>query len=176
MTDAYDYVRYVIQNHRRGMIRYTIGEQLFDRKDKSENWGMKKVALSGAVTYWEVGWLHRGQPAFQINPDCGLSLAAASLRSRSSYFSPRIMPPTKYWWCRDSDWFPYWGKETKNRANLVKEIRMYWVNKWFSETVPEIKKILLETTPLPEDIVNLLPEYFEYPHQTKASHFELHAN
>jgi hypothetical protein len=41
------------------------------------------------------------------------------------------------------------------------------MNKWFGETVPEIKKTLLDTTPFPEDVINLLPEYFEYPYQTK---------
>ena len=160
MTNAYDYSRHVVGNYRRGMIGYAVGEQLFDRKDKGENWDMRKVAVQGADTFWEVGWLHRGQLAFQINP--------ANVGFGPSYFYPRIMPPTKYWWCRDADWVPYWGKATEKRANLMKEMRVHWMNKWFGETVPEIKKILLKTTPLPEDVVNFLPEYFEYPHQTKS--------
>ena len=159
MADAYDYSKHVVGNYRRGMIGYAVGEQLFDRKDKGENWDMRKVAVSGEDTFWEVGWLHRGQLAFQINP--------ANVGFGPSYFYPRIMPPTKYWWCRDADWVPYWGKATEKRSNLMKEMRAYWMNKWFSETVPEIKKTLLETTPIPEDVVNFLPEYFEYPHQTK---------
>ena len=159
MTNAYDYSKHVVGNYRRGMIGYAVGEQLFDRKDKSENWDMRKVAVSGADTFWEVGWLHRGQLAFQIDP--------ANVGFSPSYFYPRIQPPPKYWWCRDADWVPYWGKATEKRSNLMKEMRAYWMNKWFGETVPEIKKTLLKTTPLPEDVVNLLPEYFEYPHQTK---------
>ena len=63
---------------------------------------------------------------------------------------------------------PKWGKETENRANLVKEIRAYWVEKWFSKTVPAIKKALLQSTRLPEDIVEFLPEYFEYPYEIKS--------
>ena len=151
MTDAYHYMRYVIQNHRRGMIAYATGENLFDRRDKAENWNMRKAAFSGADTFWEVGWLHR----------------ANRRGMQESYFYSPDIPPAKYWWCRDAHWSPYWGKETENRAKLMKEMRAYWVNKWFGETVPEIKETLLKTTPLPEDVVNLLPEYFEYPHQTK---------
>ena len=159
MTNAYDYSKHVVGNYRRGMIGYAIGEQLFDRKDKSENWDMRKVAVSGTDTWWEVGWLHRGQLAFQIDP--------SNVGFSPSYFYPRVQPPPKYWWCRDADWVPYWGKATEKRSNLMKEMRAYWMNKWFSETVPEIKETLLKTTPLPEDVVNLLPEYLEYPHQTK---------
>ena len=159
MANAYDYSKHVVGNYRRGMIGYSVGEQLFDRKDKGENWDMRKVAVSGADTFWEVGWLHRGHLAFQGNP--------ANVGFGPSYFYPRFMPPGKYWWCRDADWVPYWGKATEKRSNLMKEMRAYWMNKWFGETVPEIKKTLLKTTPLPEDVVNLLTEYFEYPHQTK---------
>ena len=160
MANAYDYAKRVVPNYRRGMIGYAVGEQLFDRKDKSENWNMRKVAVSGTDTWCEVGWLHRSHIDFQaIHP--------ANVEVCHPYFYPRFMPPGKYWWCRDADWVPYWGKATEKRANLMKEIRAYWMNKWFSETVPEIKETLLKTTPLPEDVVNLLPEYFEYPHQTK---------
>ena len=70
-------------------------------------------------------------------------------------------------WCREANWLPCWGEKTKKRANLMKELRNYWLNKWFSKIVPEIKKTLIETTPIPEDVINFLPEYFEYPYQTK---------
>ena len=160
MTDALDYVRHVIQDHRRGMIAYAVGENLFERKDNGDNWDMRKMAISGVETFWEVGWLHRGQLAFQIDP--------SNVGFSPSYFYPRVQPPPKYWWCRDADWVPYWGKATEKRSNLMKEMRAYWMNKWFSETVPEIKKTILETTPIPEDIVEILPEYFEYPYQTKS--------
>ena len=167
MANAYDYSRHVVGNYRRGMIGYAVGEQLFDGKDKGENWNMRKVAVSGADTFWEVGWLHRNKLDFKLTKYLAFGEDLIGL-DRAPYFYPRITPPTKYWWCRDADWVPYWGKATKNRANLMKEMRGYWMNKWFGETVPEIKKILLKTTPIPEDVVNFLPEYFEYPHQSKS--------
>jgi len=75
-----------------------------------------------------------------------------------------------YWFCPARNLrncMPKWGKATKQRSKLVKEIRAFWANKWCVETVPEIKKALLKTTPLPEDIVEILPEYFEYPYEIK---------
>jgi hypothetical protein len=155
-------MRHVIQDHRRGMIAYAVGENLFERKDNGDNWDMRKMAISGVETFWEVGWLHRDprcELAFQIDP--------SNVGFSPSYFYPRVQPPPKYWWCRDADWLPYWGKLTEKRANLMKELRTHWMNKWFGKTVPEIKKTILETTPIPEDIVEILPEYFEYPYQTK---------
>ena len=66
MANAYDYAKHVVPNHRRGMITYAVGEQLFDGKDKSENWNMRKVAVSGVDTFWEVGWLHRRKLDFTL--------------------------------------------------------------------------------------------------------------
>jgi hypothetical protein len=69
---------------------------------------------------------------------------------------------------------PDWGNLTKKRSKLMTEMRTFWKNKWdMRPMISEIKKVILETTPLPEDIVNLLPEYFHYPYcispyQTKA--------
>ena len=154
-------MKYVLQHYRRAMIEknQTSANNLFQKKDSPINWNMKKIAVSGIDTFWEVGWVHRGQLAYQTNQ--------AHTGFTPAYFFPRIVPPPKYWWCRDGDWLPYWGEETKKRQKLTKEIRAFWANKWFGETVPEIKKTLLKTTPLPEDIVEFLPEYFEYPYETK---------
>ena len=41
MANAYDYAKRVVPNYRRGMISYAVGEQLFDRKDKGDNWDMR---------------------------------------------------------------------------------------------------------------------------------------
>jgi len=76
---------------------------------------------------------------------------------------------TPYWWCRDGDWLPYWGKATEMRAQLMQELRAYWVNEWFGKTIPKIKNMLLETTKLIPDIVEVIPTYFEYPYQIKPS-------
>ena len=58
-------------------------------------------------------------------------------------------------------------KRMRLRAKLVREIRAFWANKWYGETIPEIKKALVETTNLPEDVIEMLPEYFAYPYEIK---------
>ena len=78
--------------------------------------------------------------------------------------------PTPYYFCsarNSQNCMPNWGKATKQRAKLVREIRAFWAKKWCTETIPAIKKALLQSTRLPEDIVEFLPEYFEYPHEIK---------
>jgi len=48
----------------------------------------------------------------------------------------------------------------------VKEIRAYWAEKWRTKTLPEMKKALVETTPIPKDVVDfVMTEYFEYPYE-----------
>ena len=69
--------------------------------------------------------------------------------------------------CQDGDWMPFWGDLTKTRATLMKEMRSYWVDKWFGKMIPRIKNAIKETTILPEDIIEELPHYFEYPYQIK---------
>jgi len=156
-------MRYVLQHYRRAMIeknfKQTLVENLFQKKDSPINWNMKKIAVSGIDTFWEAGYIHRGRLAYQQNPiHTGFS---------PSFYFERTSPPTKYWWCRDGDWLPYWSNATIQRATLVKEIRAYWANKWFGETIPKIKQTLLDTTKLPEDIIEIIPEYFEYPYEIK---------
>ena len=68
-----------------------------------------------------------------------------------------------YWWCRKGDWLPLWGNLTKRRAELTKEMRDYWIRKWQDVIIPQIKDVLRETTNLPDDIINTIPNYFEYP-------------
>ena len=78
---------------------------------------------------------------------------------------------TPYYFCaaRNSrNCMPKWGKATKRHAKLVREIRAFWANKWYGETIPEIKKVLVETTNLPEDVIEMLPEYFAYPYEIKS--------
>jgi hypothetical protein len=61
------------------------------------------------------------------------------------------------------------------------ELRSYWKKKWswwFIKTIPKIKKVILETTQLPEDVVNLLQEYcgrnwgHKYPYPIKPAYVE----
>ena len=128
---------------------------MFQCADHPKNWNMKKVATQGTNTFWEVGYHHRKHE---------LALMGFS----DTYFFPSTTPPSKYWWCRDGDWLPYWGEETKKRMQLVKELRTYWMNKWFEKIIPEIKIAILTNTNLPEDIVEILPQYFEYPYEKKC--------
>tara|TARA_Y100000817_G_scaffold308691_1_gene296796 strand:- start:703 stop:1194 length:492 start_codon:yes stop_codon:yes gene_type:complete len=161
MTTPTEYTRFVLQKYRRGLIEFTQDKNPLEDGDTLKKWNMKKIATcNDTVSFWDVGFLHRGQLAYQQNPrHTGFS---------PSYFFPRTMPPPKYWWCRDADWLPRWGKATKQRAQLMKEMRTYWMKKWFDEKVPAIKQKLLEITPLPEDIVEHLSDYFEYPYQIKS--------
>lgn len=65
-------------------------------------------------------------------------------------------------------WMPYWGNATKQRAQLGKEIRAYWAHKWCTKTLPEMKKAILDSTPIPEDVYDEhFAGIFEYPHEIK---------
>ena len=44
--------------------------------------------------------------------------------------------------CQDVDWMPFWGDLTKTRATLMKEMRSYWVDKWFGKMIPRIKNAI----------------------------------
>jgi hypothetical protein len=143
-------------------------KRIFKRRDTPKKWGMicfaprvaQGVYDDGAdnkTSYWNVGFVSKSNKT-----------PLHMHRSMDGNFAWNHKP-TPYWFCRTRNWMPYWGKATKQRAELVKEIRTYWVNKWYSETVPEIKKALVETTPLPKDVIDfVMPEYFEYPYEIKS--------
>ena len=70
-----------------------------------------------------------------------------------------------------------WNKRNQIHDKLMKEMRAYWVNKWFGEfksqeELTEIENIITERTTLPEDVIGLIVEYLprrsgEYPYQVK---------
>jgi len=161
MSTPHKYKRYVTSHYRGGCGNFA--EIKFMGSDNPSKWNMKKKQVFGEMAdaiFWEIGYIHRGQLAYQTNPrHTGFS---------PSYFLPRQNPPLPYWWCRDGDWLPYWGEATEQRSKIMKEIRMYWLNLWFGKTIPEIKNTIKDITPLPEDIINELPQYFEYPYQHKT--------
>lgn len=149
MTTINNYNKYVVGGGcyrpglMRGHSRRTRSMQTFEPGDYPEKWNMGKVGVGCQHSndiFWKVGYIHCGP--HQIN----LMKAGYS----PSFYLPRNNTPTKYWWCRDGDWIPHWGSATKQRGELVKEIHAYWR-----------KKILLETTNLPEDIIEMLSEYFQ---------------
>ena len=155
MSTSYEYKKYVVGggHYRLGMISTN---HTFKNNDHPNKWNMRKFAISTSHCWWDVGYIHRGRLAYQRN--------SANTGFTPSYFFPRIMPPEQYWWCRDGDWIPFWGDSTKLRVELMKDLRTYWINKWSGDIIPKIKKALVETTNLPEDIIELMPEYFEYPY------------
>lgn len=158
MSTPYEYMKYVVGggHYRLGMIS---ANNIFKKNDHPNKWDMRKFVISNSHCWWDVGYIHRGQLAYQRD--------SADAEFTPSYFFPRITPAEQYWWCRDGDWMPHWGNATKQRAELMKELRSHWMNKWFGETIPIIKNTIKETTNLPEDIITELPTYFEYPYQKK---------
>ena len=68
---------------------------------------------------------------------------------------------------KDSEAVKFFPDFYKMNANVMCEIRRYWMNQWFSNIIPEIKNVLKECTPIPEDIIDDISFYFEYPYQKK---------
>jgi hypothetical protein len=72
-----------------------------------------------------------------------------------------------------------WNKRNQIHDKLMKEMRAYWVNKWFGEQTEienirqtETENIIIEMTILPEDVIELIGTYLrrppaEYPYQVK---------
>lgn len=156
MSSEYEYNKYVVGggHFRRGMID-VLGVEHTSHNPKK--WNMRRFAMSGTAVFWEVGYIHRGTLAYQSNP----------VDTSPSFFFPRTSPPLPLWWCRDGDWLPFWGESTRLHAALTKEVRGYWINKWFGSQIPQIKQSIKESTNLPEDIIEDLSDYFEYPYQIK---------
>ena len=172
MTTRSHYTRFVIgksgENYVEGMVEY--GKRIFEKGDSPKKWGMVCFAprldeRDGAYddggdnksSYWNIGFVSDEYKELYSFP---------SMEGKNFAWCTK---PTPYWFCRTRNWMPYWGKATKRRAKLVKEIRAFWAEKWYTETVPKIKNALVETTPIPKDIVDfVLPEYFEYPYEIKS--------
>ena len=150
MATIDNYKKYVVSGgcYRQGLMprrwsRRTRSVQTFEPGDYPEKWNMGHVGVGCQQSndiFLKVGYIHCGPHQINIK----------KIGYSPSFYSPCKKPPAKYWWCRDGDWVPLWGAATKQRSELVKEIRAYW-----------IKKVLLETTDLPEDIIEMVPEYFE---------------
>jgi len=79
--------------------------------------------------------------------------------------------------------FIEWNEQNQIHDKLMKEMRAYWVNKWFGEQTEienirqtETKNIIIEMTILPEDVIELIGTYLrrppaEYPYQIKLTYF-----
>jgi len=172
MATHHQYKRFVIGkngvNYVEGMIEYG-RDHVFLKKDGPKKWGMscfgkmsaaEMSALSDGdkkTSYWNLGFVSDEYDELYLFP---------SMEGKNFAWCTK---PTPYWFCRKRNWMPYWGKATKQRHELMNEMRAYWMNKWYGKTIPEIKHWLLKANPgLPEVIIGGLPEYFEYPHQVKT--------
>ena len=169
MANHYHYKRYVIGKNGiryvEGMVEYG-RDNVFKSTDSPKKWGMtcfddcgeeEGVYDDGAdniTSYWNIGFV---------------SDEYKELYSFPSMFGKHFAwctKPSPYWFCRTRNWMPYWGKATRQRHKLVKEIRAHWAEKWRTETLPEMKKALVETTPIPKDVVDfVMTGYFEYPYE-----------
>ena len=130
--------------------------RIFEGRDTPKKWGMSCFTKGTRSSLWKIGYI-----SDEFNELCPFS----SMRCHRSWCTT----PKPYWFCRTRYWMPYWGKATEQRSELVKEIRTFWMNKWFDETIPEIKHWMLKAKPnLPKDITDTLPEYFEYPYEIKT--------
>lgn len=139
-----------------GMVEYG-GAKIFEKKDSPKKWGMTSFGADNKTSYWNIGF---------VSDEFNELYSFPSMEGKNFAWCTK---PSPYWFCRTRKWMPYWGKATAQRAELVQAIRAHWVNKWYSEIVPEIKKALIETTNLPKDVIEfVMPEYFEYPYEIKS--------
>ena len=83
-------------------------ERVFKGTDTPENWGMRCIWETDRESMWSAG--------------CIQTLNLASMADEL------LLKP--YWWCRQKHWLPLWGNATKQRAELMTEMRAYWANKW----------------------------------------------
>jgi hypothetical protein len=168
MSTRRNYNKVVIgKNYVEGMVE--CGQnRVFQKQDSPKKWKMTCFAprvaegvyddgYDNKTSYWNVGFVSDHFKELYSFPSIeGVNFAWCA-------------KPTPYWFCRTRNWMPYWGDATKQRRELVKEIRSFWANKWCTEIVPEMKKALIETTNLPPDVVEfVMPELFEYPYEIKS--------
>jgi len=153
MAGPKEYMEYVIglnYSTQPTHVLVSVGvECVFKDTDTPENWGMRCIWATDRESMWSAGCIQT------LNPP-----SMSEEEGDELLFKP-------YWWCRQKHWLPLWGNATKQRAKLMTEMRAYWANKWFSDTIPKIVKALIDATTLPVDVINLLPPYFAYPHQMK---------
>jgi hypothetical protein len=160
MSACYQYNHIVIgENYVEGMLETSPRNRLFNIRDTPRKWAMTLFSRGRRSIFWHIGYVSDKQNELVVSP-AGPGSYGITFTTRHDH--------EPYWWCRNRRWMPYWGEATNQRAILMKELRTFWQNKWFNETIPAIKKALMETTRLFEDVVELLPEYFEYPYEIKS--------
>jgi hypothetical protein len=167
MTTRRNYNKLVIgKNYVEGMVECG-RKRVFGKRDSPKKWGMSCFAprvaegvyddgADNKTSWWNIGF---------VSDEFGeLHLFPSVVGKNFAY----CINPTSYWFCRKRKWMPYWGRATKQRSKLVKEIRAFWANKWCVETLPAMKKALADTTSIPDDILEfVMPEYIEYPYEIK---------
>ena len=167
-------------------------------------WNMNVLATSGDTSFYNIGFIKRGiQRVYNyryydnLNENGFGTAGQRDMRQlmlkklQDAYFtwSGKRLPYStllelnwkaevgRYWWCRLTDWRPFWGKATEMRAQLMSEIRNYWINKFYSVELPNIKKSLLKATAATknrvavcEDNINGIIEMIPYPYGIKPTY------
>jgi len=170
MANRSYYNRFVIgktgENYVEGMTEYG-QKRVFKKRDSPKNWGMscfaKRTAMgvyddgrNNKTSFWNIGFVSDEYNELHSFP---------SIEGKNFAYCAKSSP---YWFCRTRNWMPYWGKATKQRAELVKEIRAYWAKKWCTQILPEMKKAIMSSTPIPEDVYDEhFANIFEYPYEIK---------
>ena len=158
MTSAYEYKMHVIgRNYVEGIAERN---RVFKMSDTPKKWGMSLFSRENRRTFYNIGFV-----SDKLN---GLYSAPAGIDGINFAWN-QDKHPKPYWFCRSPySWMPYWGEATKQRAELGKEIRAYWAHKWCTKTLPEMRKAILDSTPIPEDVYDEhFAGIFEYPHEIK---------
>lgn len=150
MSTPHHYKQYVIgRNYTQGICVRNI---VFKNGDSPKKWGMRPFQTPEA-TFWNIGFV-----SDLINEPTGRPSVVVETIGDSPYC-----------FCRTRNWLPYWGKATKQHAELVKEIRAYWAYKWCTKTLPEMRKAIMDSTPIPEDVYDEhFANIFEYPYEIKS--------
>tara|TARA_B110001454_G_scaffold216834_1_gene240834 strand:- start:274 stop:954 length:681 start_codon:yes stop_codon:yes gene_type:complete len=163
-------------------------------------WNMNVLATSDDISFYNIGFITRGIQRvynYRYNDSFENGFGTAGQRGmrqrmlknlQDAYFtwSGKRLPYAtllelnwkaevgRYWWCRLADWRPFWGKATEMRAQLMVGIRNYWINRFYSVELPNIKKSLLKATAATknrmavcEDNINGIIEMIPYPYGIK---------
>ena len=56
----------------------------------------------------------------------------------------------------------------KNKAECMKELKNYWIGRWYGKDLPKIRETLMkELICLPEVVVDIIVEHLPYPYEIK---------
>ena len=81
--------------------------------------------------------------------------------NRYDYYR-RISGPGGYWPLHA------WTYLQENKAECMKELKNYWIARWYGKDLPKIRETLMkELICLPEVVVDIIVEHLPYPYGIK---------